>query len=47
MSGERGRPFTPRFVQQSLRPPIMSMIENGHLEALHGGQEGAEEAVLV
>lgn len=26
---------------------IMSMIDNGHLEALDGGQEGAEEAVLV
>lgn len=23
------------------------MINIGHLEALHGGQEGAEEAVLV
>ncbi|MGK7295607.1 MAG: hypothetical protein ACNS61_07270, partial [Candidatus Wenzhouxiangella sp. M2_3B_020] len=30
-------------------PPlsIMSMIDNGHLEALHDGHEGAEEAVLV
>ena len=27
--------------------PIMSMIDNGHLEALYGGQEGPEEAVLV
>ena len=27
--------------------PIMSMINNGHLEALHGGKEGPEEAVLV
>ncbi len=26
---------------------IMSMIDNGHLEALDGGQERAEEAVLV
>ena len=26
---------------------LMSMIDNGHLEALDGGQEGAEEAVLV
>ena len=26
---------------------IMSMIDNGHLEALHDGHEGAEEAVLV
>ena len=27
--------------------PIMSMLDNGHLEALDGGPEGAEEAVLV
>ena len=26
---------------------IMSMIDNGHLEALHDGHEGTEEAVLV
>jgi hypothetical protein len=25
----------------------MSMIDNGHLEALHDGHEGTEEAVLV
>ena len=26
---------------------IVSTIDSGHLEALHGGQEGSEEAVLV
>lgn len=26
---------------------IMSMLGNGHLEALYGGHEGAQEPVLV
>jgi len=26
---------------------IMSIFDNGHLEAVYGGQEGSEEAVLV
>ncbi len=26
---------------------IMSIVDNGHLEAVYGGQEGSEEAVLV
>ncbi len=26
---------------------IMSIVDNGHLEAVYGGQKGSEEAVLV